>query len=50
MLDAQGKTFAAGLLGLEIDVPESVVEQCRRVVTGESPARSPVILEDSENG
>jgi len=50
MLDAQGKTFAAGLLGLEIDVPESVVEECRRVVAGETPARSPVTLEDSENG
>ena len=49
MLDAQGKTFAAGLLGLEIEVPESVVVECRRVVAGDSPARSPGQLEDSEN-
>ncbi|MFQ5529460.1 MAG: hypothetical protein ACE5FP_03850 [Gemmatimonadota bacterium] len=42
MLDAQGKTFAAGILGLEIDVPEAVVDECRRVVAGEVPGRSPV--------
>jgi len=40
MLDAQGKTFAAGILGLEIDVPESVLEECRRVTAGEIPGRA----------
>jgi len=41
MLDAQGKTFAAALLGLEIDVPESIIGECRRVVAGDAPARRP---------
>lgn len=39
MLDAQGKTFAAAILGLEIDVPESVLEECRRVLGGDVPGR-----------
>lgn len=39
MLDAQGKTFGAGILGLEIDVPEEVVEECDRVLAGEIPGR-----------
>lgn len=39
MLDAQGKTFAAGLLTLEVDVPAGVVEECDRVVAGEIPGR-----------
>mgnify|MGYP001819710973 CR=1 FL=1 len=41
MLDAQGKTFAAAILGLEIDVPESVLEECRKVTAGEMPGRRP---------
>lgn len=40
MLDAQGKTFGAALLGLELDVPEQVVEDCRRVLSGEVDGRS----------
>lgn len=39
MLDAQGKTFGAGILGLEVDVPEEVVSVCDRVVAGEIPGR-----------
>ena len=39
MLDAQGKTFAAGLLSLEVEVPEEVVAECDRVVAGEIPGR-----------
>jgi hypothetical protein len=39
MLDAQGKTFGAGILGLEIDVPEAVVEACRQVLAGEAHGR-----------
>ena len=49
MLDAQGKTFAAALLGLEIDIPESVINECRRIVAGESPARSADRMETTEN-
>ena len=45
MLDAQGKTFAAALLGLEIDVPESIIDECRRVVAGDAPARRPDLWE-----
>lgn len=40
MLDAQGKTFGATLLGLEIEVPEDVVAACDRVAAGEAPGRS----------
>lgn len=39
MLDAQGKTFGAALLGLELDVPEELVEGCRSVLSGESSGR-----------
>jgi len=39
MLDAQGKTFGAGILGLELDVPEEVVAACDRVLAGEIPGR-----------
>jgi hypothetical protein len=39
MLDAQGKTFAAAILGLAVDVPGSVLEECRRVLAGERPGR-----------
>ena len=39
MLDAQGKTFGAALLGLELDVPEDLVEDCRRVLAGELDGR-----------
>jgi hypothetical protein len=49
MLDAQGKTFAAALLGLEIDVPESVIDECRRIVAGDAPARRADRLEASED-
>ncbi len=41
MLDAQGKTFAAAILGLQIDVPDSIVDECRRVVAGDAPGREP---------
>jgi len=40
MLDAQGKTFGAALLGLELEAPEAVVEECRRVLAGEVDGRS----------
>jgi len=39
MLDAQGKTFGAGILGLELEVPEEVVAECDRVLAGELPGR-----------
>lgn len=39
MLDAQGKTFAASVMGLEVDVPESVLAACDRVTSGEAPGR-----------
>ena len=39
MLDAQGKTFGAGILGLELDVPEDVVTACDQVLAGEIPGR-----------
>lgn len=39
MLDAQGKTFAATLMGLEIDAPEDVVAACDRVARGDAPGR-----------
>lgn len=41
MLDAQGKTFGAGVLALEVEVPEDVVAVCDRVVAGEIPGRPP---------
>ncbi len=41
MLDAQGKTFGAGILGLEVDAPDEVVAECDRVVSGEIPGRPP---------
>jgi hypothetical protein len=41
MLDAQGKTFGAGILALEVEVPEDVVAVCDRVVAGEMPGRPP---------
>ena len=40
MLDAQGKTFAAALLGKEIEAPGDLVEQCARVLRGEIPGRA----------
>jgi hypothetical protein len=39
MLDAQGKTFGATILGLEIEAPEDVVAACDRVSAGEAPGR-----------
>jgi len=39
MLDAQGKTFAATALGLEIDVPGGVLEACDRVTAGVASGR-----------
>ncbi len=39
MLDAQGKTFGAGILGLEVEAPDEVVEVCDRVLAGEIPGR-----------
>ena len=41
MLDAQGKTFGAGILSLEVDVPDDVVAACDRVLAGEMPGRPP---------
>lgn len=39
MLDAQGKTFGAAMLGLEVDAPDDVVEACDRVRRGERSGR-----------
>lgn len=39
MLDAQGKTFAASVMGLEVEVPEAVLDACDRVTAGEEPGR-----------
>lgn len=39
MLDAQGKTFGATALGLEIEVPDDVVASCDRVTAGEAVGR-----------
>ena len=39
MLDAQGKTFAAFLLQMEIEVPEEIVAECDRVRSGEAAGR-----------
>jgi len=41
MLDAQGKTFGAGILALEVEVPQDVLAVCDRVVAGEIPGRPP---------
>jgi hypothetical protein len=49
MLDAQGKTFAAAILGLAIDVPEAVVDDCRRVEAGDAPGREPLGGEGTED-
>ena len=49
MLDAQGKTFAASILGLELDVPEDVLAACDRVAAGEAPGR-PVGLPETGEG
>lgn len=40
MLDAQGKTFGATILGLEIEAPEEIVAACDRVSAGERAGRS----------
>lgn len=40
MLDAQGKTFAAALLGMEIEAPAELVDECARVLRGEIPGRT----------
>lgn len=39
MLDAQGKTFGAAMLGLEVEAPEDVVEACDRVRRGAASGR-----------
>ncbi len=39
MLDAQGKTFGAGILSLEVDAPADVVEECDAVTRGDRPGR-----------
>jgi len=39
MLDAQGKTFGATILGLEIEAPEEIVRACDLVSAGERPGR-----------
>ena len=41
MLDAQGKTFGAGILALEVEVPRDVVAVCDQVVAGDIPGRPP---------
>ena len=41
MLDAQGKTFGAAMLGLEVEAPDEVVEACDRVRRGERSGRPP---------
>ena len=40
MLDAQGKTFGAALMGMELDVPEEIVADCRRVLSGDRDGRA----------
>lgn len=47
MLDAQGKTFAASIMGLEIEVPEDVLATCDAVAEGRIRGR-PVGSEDRE--
>jgi hypothetical protein len=49
MLDAQGKTFAATILGLELDVPEEILAACDRVAAGEASGR-PVGRAPAETG
>lgn len=39
MLDAQGKTFGAAMLGLEVEAPDEVVEACDRVRGGARSGR-----------
>lgn len=39
MLDAQGKTFGATILGLEVEAPDDVVAACDRVTAGEASGR-----------
>ena len=39
MLDAQGKTFAASVLGLEIEVPEALLDGADRVLRGDASGR-----------
>jgi hypothetical protein len=39
MLDAQGKTYAAFLLQMEVDAPEDVVSACDMVRSGKEPGR-----------
>ena len=48
MLDAQGKTFGATALGLEIEVPDAVVAACDQVTAGEVPGRP--VGEDRSDG
>ncbi|MDT8435542.1 MAG: hypothetical protein RRA92_02185 [Gemmatimonadota bacterium] len=40
MLDAQGKTFGAAILSLEVEAPAEVVEACDRVRAGAAPGRT----------
>jgi hypothetical protein len=42
MLDAQGKTFGAGILGLDVEAPDEIVKECARVLAGEIPGRPAV--------
>lgn len=39
MLDAQGKTFGAAVLSLEVEAPPEVVDECDRVRRGNAPGR-----------
>lgn len=39
MLDAQGKTFAATLTGMEIEAPDAVVAACDAVLAGRAHGR-----------
>jgi len=45
MLDAQGKTFAASILGLEIEVPQALLDGADRVLRGEASGR-PLVSHD----
>ena len=45
MLDAQGKTFGSGILGLELDAPTEVLDACDRVRAGTASGR-PSIADD----
>ena len=50
MLDAQGKTFGATLLAMEIDAPDDVIAACDRVTSGETPGRPTAARREAADG